>query len=1570
MLANHTPFRRFAEVAIGAALAWGAGFARADDEALIFTPPGFDRPGAAAKATGAEVGQVEVVVLDPATGKSTPCRINVVGPDGNFYQPAENPLSLYSMTGDWPKRGKGNRQGKGPFRYFGRFFYSAGSTTVDVPKGRVRIEVWKGFEFRPLVQTTTVEAGQTRRVTLTLARAAMPAEIGYDSGDPHLHFPRTTAAHDDAIFTLLRAEDIRYGFPLGYNDPPGPYKAVRATLEYPQLQGLGARSARSRGSYQVVSGQEYRSSTYGHLNLYYRDDLVNEGGSYNADDWPAYGLVGRETRKKGGFAIHAHGGYALEIYADVVQGDVDAVELLQFGIYRGIELADWYAFLNAGFRFPCLGASDFPACRKLGDCVTYVERDPKADSPESWLRRAAQGRSFVTTGPLLLLDVDGRKPGDRIALAGQGPHKVPARARVLSPVAPVETVQIVVNGRVVVEHDTPPGKSQREWCTLAADIDLKSSSWVAARAFGKAKTGAPDAESHTNPVYVDIDGKAPYDRTSLDRLVGKIDEQMAKNRARTFTQKAKLLDYFQKSRDILLRVRAAGGLPASGVPTEWLAEEAEAFDPTKKGHSEQQLKAFLKPLRALTPAEALNTFETIPGFHLEPVATEPLVHSPVAAAFDEDGNLYVAEMIDYPYKPRPEMDPLGAVRRLRDTDGDGRFDQSDIVADKLMWPTGVAPWKGGVFVAAPPDIWYFKDTDGDHVTDLRHKVFTGFGTENEQGGVNNLTFGLDHKIYGSSSFNGGKVRRADDPKAPAVDIEHADFRFDPETLMFEAVTGTIQFGTTFDDFGNRFLCSESRPLLHAVLPLENLARNPYLPVPQAISNVAGNPVPIHRISPLERWRQIRSSRRIAHGERSAESAGASHHVVDAAAGVTIYRGTAYPKAFRGNAFVGDAQNNLIHRMKLTPVGPTFKATSVDANTEFVRSWDNWFRPVNLVNAPDGTLYALDMSREVIEAIHIPLDVVKHLDLRRGRDQGRIYRIAPTGFSPRKPPQLSHATTAELVATLEHPDGWWRDTAHRLLFERQDPAAIGQLQTLAAASKSDVTRVHVLWSLFGLKALTDDMLTKALSEPSARVVEHAARLAEPRLGDSPALVERVAALADHEDARVRFQAALALGATIEPRAVEALATIARRDAADTWTGLAVLASAGDSADFLFTRLADSPAFRASETGASFLEQLAGVVGARNRAGEVARVLGILAAEGQDPSFVRRSVLGLGRGMSRSGGHFALSGTSLTPADRLIAKTLDRAAEEAANGQAGEAARLQAIAIMGCAPLGRSREVLASLLDPRHPQPLQLAVLHALAGYSEPEVAALVLERDRALVPAIRAEAIDTLLTREPWTLALLRAAKDGRADVSLVDPARRTALTKHRNSEIAALAREVFSRAAPTSPGKDVLAAFVPALKLRSDAGRGSEVFNTHCATCHRVGDRGHSVGPDLSATQFRDPDALMTQILEPNRFIAPNYVQYLVSDRSGRVFTGLIVSETPSSLTLRRAEGAEDTILRSQIDELASTGKSLMPENFATKLTHREMADLIAYLLSSHRGSPESSRLDIGTQAGAIEPDK
>ena len=143
------------------------------------------------------------------------------------------------------------------------------------------------------------------------------------------------------------------------------------------------------------------------------------------------------------------------------------------------------------------------------------------------------------------------------------------------------------------------------------------------------------------------------------------------------------------------------------------------------------------------------------------------------------------------------------------------------------------PWKGGVFVASCPDIWYLKDTDGDGKADVRRKVYTGFGAENPQAIVNNLQFWLDHKIYGTTAGNGGEVRPVDRPEVSAVSVRGRDFRFDPATGDFETITGTNQFGNTFDDWGNRFLCNESNPLTHVVLPQHYLARNPYLAVPAA-----------------------------------------------------------------------------------------------------------------------------------------------------------------------------------------------------------------------------------------------------------------------------------------------------------------------------------------------------------------------------------------------------------------------------------------------------------------------------------------------------------------------------------------------------------------------------------------------------------------------------------------------------------------------------------------------------------------------------------------------------------------
>jgi putative membrane-bound dehydrogenase-like protein len=1576
--------------AAGLVLVGTGGAALADDESYVFTPSGFARPGLSKTASGENTARLRILIRDRSIALPTACRINVIGPDGNFYQPAASRLSPYSLTGQWPNTGKGNREGKAPIRYFGRFFYAANEVELTVPRGLVRIEAWKGFEYRPVVKQVKIAAGhEAEPVRVELEHTVPMVSMGYYSGDLHLHLPRSTEADDQVIFNLLEAEDIHFGSLLAYNEPPGSYTGSMDAMATPQHRGLGEASARQRGAIWITSGQEYRSTTYGHLNLYWRSDLVQNGHKTDANNWPLFGHLGRETRRDGGYAVYAHGGYGQAIYSDFVQKNVDAVELLQFGVYRGIELAGWYQILNIGYRFPCVGASDYPACRKLGDCQTYVYNKDQPDFA-AWLKGASEGRSFVTTGPLLILDVNGKAPGDVIRQTGAGPHHIEARVRATCEVAPIQSIQLIVNGKVVHERSIPPGEARGRWIKLEHSLDLTQSSWIAARASGRAPSGAPDAEAHTNPVYVYLDGKAPYDRNSLDQLVGRLDQQMAIHRERRFAEQARVLDDFQKSRDILLRIRQTDGLSSEGVPDGWISDEATAFvNPGQRAHSDSELARFLQPVPARSTDEALKLFETVDGFRIEPVATEPMVQSPVAAAFDADGNLYVAEMRDYPYKPKPGSAPLGTVRLLRDTDGDGRFDQSHIFADRLLWAAGIAPWKEGVFVTAPPDIWYLKDTDSDGKADVRQKVYTGFGTQNQQAMVNNLAWGLDHMIYGAAAGNGGTIRLAESPGSLGVSVDHCDFRFDPVTRLFEPVSGGDQFGSTFDDWGNRFTCDESHPLSQPVLPRRELGRNPFLAVPSAVKDIAGGAVPIFRISPIERWRQIRSSRRIAHGARPATAAGASHHVVDAGAGVTIYRGSAYPAEFYGNVFIGDAQNNLIHRRILVPKGPTFRAVRAarEQTTEFVRSSDNWFRPVNFVNAPDGTLYVLDMSRAVIEAIHIPLDVVKHIDLKRGRDQGRIYRIAPLGFRHVASPRLSQASTAELVGTLCHKNGWHRDTAHRLIYERQDRAAIKPLQQLLSPANAPLaqTRVGALWSLEGLKALRDEDIGTALADPVPQVRACAVQLAGRRLDRSQAIVAQIVACSRDPDPRVRFWTALALGDSRDPRVVSALLQIVQTDVANHWIRTAVLSSCAEKAGELLTKLWKGPDpadASLAPSWAQLLEQLAQVLGARRKPAEIGCALDQLATSiGNEPrrALRERLILELARGLRRSGGSLAVESKASVAGARLVGDLTHQFKTMALDERAAEAKRTLAIESLGVLNPDESIAIVPDLLEPRQPQAVQLAAARALANGQSNDVAGLLLSHLPQLGPTVRAAAIQTLLSRTSWTKALLSAASQAKppagVSATMIDAADRALLLKHRDPEVAQSARALFGQ--PVSGGRSqIIADYLQVLKLNGEPSRGAKIFERQCESCHKIRERGTVIGPDLSATPSGDSTSLLANILDPNASVQPDYVQYAILDQDGRTYSGIIAAETATSLTLRRGKAADETILRSQIAEISSTGMSLMPEGFEKTISKAEMADLVAFLRAEHRSGDDADNdtdrsrpLDIGTLPGLIEPD-
>lgn len=1518
------------------------------EEAYVFTPSGFAREGKPAVAEGPEVARLNVTIVDAATGKPTLCRVNVVGADGNFYQPKDNRLLPFSFTGKWPDTLAGNRPGKAPIRYFGHFFYTPGAFSVNVPAGPARIEAWKGFEFQPETHSVKLDRGTSRDVRLSLSRVAPMAERGWYSGDPHLHFIRASDADDNTIFDLLEAEDVRVGMILCYNEPTNVYPGVMPELATPQLRGLGAKSIRKRGDYQIISGQEYRNGVFGHLNLFLRDSLVLAGMKLDPNVGPVFGTIGVETQKLGGYALHAHGGYGLEIWADLVQEATHGVELLQFGIYRGIGLEGWYHVLNAGFRFPGVAACDYPACRKLADCRTYVHVDGELNF-QDWLRGAALGRSFMTTGPLILLSVDGKSPGDTITTPNAEPHTINARVRVQSPTAPVTDVQLIVNGRVAKELKAKPKAGETQTLELESSLVVNEPSWIAARAFSKSPTGSADAESHTNPVYVHWNGQAPYNEADLDWLVTRLDEQIADHLARTEPEKAVPVEYFRRSREMLLERRHRHGQQATAT-----ANIGTPGDPPG-----QSLAEFLKPVPAKSPAEAVKSFEAQDGFHMDLVAHEPDVTDPVAACFDENGGLYVAEMIDYPYRPKEGQAPLGRVRYLEDTDGDGQYDKSWIFADKIVWPTGVVCWKGGVYVAAAPDIWYLKDTNGDHQADVRQKIYTGFGDRNQQGGVNNLNWGIDHTIYGSGSSNGGSIRAADKPEAPPIILKGRDFHFDPLTHQFETVSGSEQFGNAFDDWFNRFLCSESKPAYHVVLPQRYLARNAYLAVPTALNNLAPGVTPIFRISPIEKWREIRSSRRLAAGERSPTSAGLSHNVIDAAAGLTIYRGHAYPPEYQGNLFVGCSQNNLIHRRKLSPEGATFRSVRADEKTEFVRSTDTWFRPVNCINAPDGTLYVLDMSREIIESIHIANDVVAHLDLTSGRDKGRIYRLTPPGFKVPPQPHLGHATTVELVGYLEHPSGWWRDTAARLLFERQDRSAIEPLRRRLAETTSAVGRMHMLWTLQGLGALDERDLALALADPSPGVREHAVRLAESRVERSAALLDKVLALALDPEPRVRFQTAFTLGETTDPRAVAGLAAIATRDAKEPWIRTAVLSSCAERADSVLIALMNNADFLATPAAAVWLEQLATIVGARKGNAEIGRVLDAAAGAPRGSRVQLAVVVGLGAGLQRSSGTLqSVRASASGAAAGMLGELFAQAAERAKDAAAAPDARQAAVRLLGYAGSPQIVDVLAGLLDSGQSEPLQIAAVRTLARFTEPAIATSLIAVWRRSTPKVQEEIIEALTSRRPWIVQLLDACDRDEVSPGQIIRGTRTALLNDQDPAVRAHAEKLFGGGA--SPRGEVITRYQPALTLSGDAARGDKVYERECMICHRLGERGFQVGPNLALIRNRTPAALLEAILDPNREVQPSFVNYVVVDDSGRSVTGLILAETANSITLVRDKGVTETILKKNIDELQSTGKSLMPEGLEKTVDPQSLADLLAFL--------RQVQYDIGTLPDFVPP--
>lgn len=952
---------------------------------------------------------------------------------------------------------------------------------------------------------------------------------------------------------------------------------------------------------------------------------------------------------------------------------------------------------------------------------------------------------------------------------------------------------------------------------------------------------------------------------------------------------------------------------------------------------------------ALSPAEALKSFQVEPGAQIELIAAEPLVVSPVAFAFDEKGRLYVVENRGYP-DTEGAITTEGRVALLEDTDGDGRYDKRTEFATGLTYPNGICLWRGGMFVTCAPDIYYLKDNTGSGVADEKRVVLTGYSnTKTAQIRTSHPTLGLDGKIYVTSGLNSGKVASPEHPERPAVEFAVSDSRFDPETFVVETTGGRGQFGLAMDDFGRRFDCSNRSPFVGVMLEPWQLKRNPNLAfsaMTQEVSKIDYEA----KVSPI--------SRTAVTAAYIPSLMNAPHTgTFTSACGITVYRGTALGGDTYGNAFICEPAQNLVQRQIIRPEGASFRSDVPHPEREFLASTDGWFRPVFSGNGPQGALYIADMyRREIDHPQYVPEETRKTLDFFSGRDRGRLYRITKEGVTKTVFRPLD-ITTRGLVALLNAADGWERDTAYRLLLEKKDPAAIPLLAALAGNASRAEARARALWLLRDFGKLDLPLAERALTDVDPRVRENALQLVGEIAVKSPQAAAAVVALAKDGDVRVRFECALQLSALRGNAALAGLVEIAARDGADRWTRAAVLSGLATEFPTFFQhfreRIDSSPVayaavmndlgqlFGAAGTPEACRQMLIDTIMARDAAGLPSRL---------------SAVLGLADGLkarkkTRGGTASILTGLIGTghDADGAQAKALSdffsAAGMLALDAKQPLADRITATTLLGYADYERYAATLGRLLQGDNSTDLQLAAVHAIDRIGDLRGAALLVNGKRwaAFTPRVR-EAVLAALSADAKRIEVLFTAIETKiVPATDVSSLRRSQLLKHKDDAVRKRAEAVFH----DLEGGDRMQAYQAmrgVLALSSDAVHGHDVFAKICSVCHSYGGAGGHIGPELTAIHNQPAEAILLHIIVPNYEIAAGYQTFTLETKDGRTLSGWLVGETEASVLLRTVTEGDTTVLRSNIRSLTAASVSLMPDGLEKTMSQQELADLIAYL--------------------------
>jgi mono/diheme cytochrome c family protein/glucose/arabinose dehydrogenase len=619
----------------------------------------------------------------------------------------------------------------------------------------------------------------------------------------------------------------------------------------------------------------------------------------------------------------------------------------------------------------------------------------------------------------------------------------------------------------------------------------------------------------------------------------------------------------------------------------------------------------------LSAEEELKTLVVPPGYRVELVAKEPLVVDPIAIDFDADGRMWVLEMPGFMSAPGAanSREPINNLVVLEDQNGDGVMDKRTVFADKLVLPRALKVLDGGVLIGEPPNLWFMKDTDGDLKADTKDLVADTYGrpAASIEHNANSLFWGLDNVMYTS---------------------EH-DWHLRLKNGKFEIIPTLArgQWGASMDDAGRIYRNVNDAPLFADFVGARYYARNPSLVRTRGLYE----PLITREASTI--W-PIRATRGVNRGYRDQFFRPDDTSITIQGVGTpVVYRGDRLPRELYGNVFITDSTTNLVHRYRILDDGSgRLKAEDGYAKGEILASWDERFRPVNMLGGPDGTLYVVDMYRGIVqERIYwtdFLRDYISAHDLEKPVGMGRIWRIVHDTTKRDRRPGLSKATPAELVKALSHPNGWWRDTAQRLLVERAEKSVVPQLAQLASQSGDWRTRLHALWTLDGLDAIDAQTVQRALADKSSDVRASAVRLSERWIGQpNHPLAAAVLGLVDDPSWTVRRQVAATIGELPQAARLDPAVAVLARYGTDPILVDATISGLGGAELDVLNRVMQG---QGSASSADAVSMLAGAVA---RSGDVKAVLQILTrvTDSATPGPDRLALLqGLEAGLPGGGG----------------------------------------------------------------------------------------------------------------------------------------------------------------------------------------------------------------------------------------------------------------------------------------------------------------------------------------------